>query len=79
MLANSEKKISIPAGIRTRDLWIRSPTRYPLRYRDCHTNVRKNQIPIFEILFLGVLTPEVQLIHRVQRQKCVHQRVRHKG
>ena len=24
----------IPAGIRTRDLWIRSPTRYPLRYRD---------------------------------------------
>ena len=26
----------IPAGIRTRDLWIRSPTRYPLRYRDCH-------------------------------------------
>ena len=25
----------IPAGIRTRDLWIRSPTRYPLRYGDC--------------------------------------------
>ena len=28
------KNCSIPAGIRTRDLWIRSPTRYPLRYRD---------------------------------------------
>ena len=27
-------KANIPAGIRTRDLWIRSPTRYPLRYRD---------------------------------------------
>ena len=24
----------IPGGIRTRDLWIRSPTRYPLRYGD---------------------------------------------
>ena len=29
------KKSDIPAGIRTRDLWIRSPTRYPLRYGDC--------------------------------------------
>ena len=28
------KKIFIPSGDRTQDLWIRSPTRYPLRYRD---------------------------------------------
>ena len=28
-----EKQI-IPGGIRTHGLWIRSPTRYPLRYRD---------------------------------------------
>ena len=28
------QKVFISAGIRTRDLWIRSPTRYPLRYRD---------------------------------------------
>ena len=28
------KTSAIPAGIRTQDLWIRSPTRYPLRYRD---------------------------------------------
>ena len=26
--------LCIPGGIRTRDLWIRSPTRYPLRYGD---------------------------------------------
>ena len=28
------KIMSIPGGIRTHDLWIRSPTRYPLRYGD---------------------------------------------
>ena len=28
------EKYFIPGGIRTRDLWIRSPTRYPLRYGD---------------------------------------------
>ena len=28
------KRYLIPGGIRTHDLWIRSPTRYPLRYRD---------------------------------------------
>ena len=28
------QKGNIPAGIRTRDLWIRNPTRYPLRYQD---------------------------------------------
>ena len=42
LVNNSRKKIQkcvcIPAGIRTRDLWIRSPTRYPLRYRDCYEN-----------------------------------------
>ncbi len=27
-------KVSIPGGTRTRNLWIRSPTRYPLRYGD---------------------------------------------
>ena len=27
-------KTLIPGGIRTRDLWIRSPARYPLRYGD---------------------------------------------
>ena len=32
------KTEDIPAGIRTQDLWIRSPTRYPLRYRDCVFN-----------------------------------------
>ena len=26
--------MSILGGIRTRDLWIRSPARYPLRYED---------------------------------------------
>ena len=26
----------ISGGIRTRDLWIRSPARYPLRYGDIH-------------------------------------------
>ena len=31
----SKNKICfIPGGIRTHDLWIRSPTRYPLRYGD---------------------------------------------
>ena len=30
---NSEK-IIIHGGIRTHDLWIRSPARYPLRYAD---------------------------------------------
>ena len=29
---NKSEKCIIPAGIRTRDLWIRNPTRYPLRY-----------------------------------------------
>ena len=29
-----KKKSIIPGGIRTRDLWIRSPARYPLRYGD---------------------------------------------
>ena len=32
---NLRQKAFIPGGIRTRDLWIRSPTRYPLRYGDC--------------------------------------------
>ena len=39
LMENSKKRqkcVCIPAGIRTRDLWIRSPTRYPLRYRDCY-------------------------------------------
>ena len=31
------KKSSIHGGIRTHDLWIRSPTRYPLRYADLVT------------------------------------------
>ena len=35
-LKKRQKCVCIPAGIRTRDLWIRSPTRYPLRYRDCY-------------------------------------------
>ena len=34
--SEEKKNVIIPAGIRTRDLWIRSPTRYPLRYRDCY-------------------------------------------
>jgi hypothetical protein len=34
LLELGKSKHPIPAGIRTRDLWIRSPTRYPLRYRD---------------------------------------------
>ena len=33
-----EKHI-IPGGIRTHGLWIRSPTRYPLRYRDTKENI----------------------------------------
>ena len=33
-----EKQI-IPGGIRTHGLWIRSPTRYPLRYRDTKVNI----------------------------------------
>ena len=38
----SEKQI-IPGGIRTHGLWIRSPTRYPLRYRDTKGNdINKN-------------------------------------
>ena len=28
-------KYTTPAGIRTPDLWIRNPTRYPLRYKGC--------------------------------------------
>ena len=28
-------KLTTPAGIRTPDLWIRNPTRYPLRYKGC--------------------------------------------
>ena len=32
----SEPKWHIPGGIRTHDLWIRSPARYPLRYGDLH-------------------------------------------
>ena len=32
----SENKNVIPGGIRTRDLWIRSPARYPLRYGDAY-------------------------------------------
>jgi hypothetical protein len=31
---NSQKENCIPCGDRTHDLWIRSPTRYPLRQRD---------------------------------------------
>ena len=31
------KILSIHGGIRTHDLWIRSPTRYPLRYADLVT------------------------------------------
>jgi len=29
------KKTCTPRGDRTLDLWIRSPSRYPLRYRGC--------------------------------------------
>ena len=38
-----KKKVSIPGGIRTRDLWIRSPARYPLRYGDSR-KFAKNKI-----------------------------------
>ena len=33
------EKHNIPGGIRTHGLWIRSPTRYPLRYRDTKENI----------------------------------------
>jgi hypothetical protein len=47
----TKNKSFIPAGIRTRDLWIRSPTRYPLRYRDCY-----DDYPIFILFQIGVLS-----------------------
>ena len=39
---NINKK-HIHGGIRTHDLRIRSPARYPLRYADTHTFISKNQ------------------------------------
>ena len=36
-------KRHIHGGIRTHDLRIRSPARYPLRYADTHTFISKNQ------------------------------------
>ena len=40
---NNNKKKNIHGGIRTHDLRIRSPARYPLRYADTHTFISKNQ------------------------------------
>ena len=37
-------KSCIPGGIRTRDLWIRSPTRYPLRYGDFASKIVESLI-----------------------------------
>lgn len=33
-IPRNKKNVVILGGIRTRDLWIRSPARYPLRYED---------------------------------------------
>ena len=42
--------ICIPGGIRTRDLWIRSPTRYPLRYRDFHIRLMIHFLTYIDLL-----------------------------
>ena len=36
ILSQVRQNVTIPGGIRTHDLWIRSPARYPLRYGDLH-------------------------------------------
>ena len=39
MHSKTIKVINIHGGIRTHDLWIRSPARYPLRYADLNSKL----------------------------------------
>ena len=62
------KRCAIPCGDRTHDLWIRSPTRYPLRQRDsvCLDDIKSNIAVLiyydkknnFHVLFFNMLLLE---------------------
>ena len=41
--------------IRTRDLWIRSPVRYPLRYEDCFIKYPLKGLPRSDELFRKII------------------------
>ena len=54
-----EKQI-IPGGIRTHGLWIRSPTRYPLRYGDCFVLLPATG-DYFNMLHIHAMKPKMHL------------------
>ena len=64
-----EKDICIPAGGRTQDLWIRSPTRYPLRYGDWTCSIPENKIGDgFEELWNNLMDEKLEkvLMYKVE-------------
>ena len=60
----AKKNVNIHGGIRTHDLWIRSPARYPLRYADmryiimCHISVHMLSYPPRKTEYIASCTIE---------------------
>ncbi|KRY39325.1 hypothetical protein T01_15178 [Trichinella spiralis] len=63
LLCSSDRRYLIPGGDRTHDLWVRSPTRYPLRYRDFY----RCGIRLYDVQFVNGRKKNKMLIDNTAR------------